>query len=460
MTVTTLASPTIALLVFACAVDTYAAGLDCKAASNATEHAICANEALRQLDIKLSDTYAKAITASPDLRTALRQQQRDWLQARNRCGNDIQCLTTHYEQRIAALSMPDKADMDALDELRQVVETARRTDPEFPLQKTIERLRIRSGTTSFSNQQSQQEPADPARFPKIRPEGVSDMEWRAMLASAIHSDGENGQANYTLLDLDGDGQRDLVIDTYTGGTGLFWMTSVLRQANGHFAVPDNGRVRANPASIDEPNTSSLYNLSGRGGNNSAEWIHLHGRVYVAYREGQYGTDYVSLLRPWHSGGQVPRLTIRYRYRLSVPAVQELGGRPATRLDPTLHRALNKAVGLASLIATKMPIKRTTPICPVPPDAPEDVRAASFGFGPTHYTIEMIADVPVWVKSQCYIGQVRNRFGGYSPKSGLEAELCMRKTDELDPPLDDCYMVQGPRDVVSIEAGTAPFQWGD
>lgn len=443
-----------ALLVLACFPAAHAAGLECKAAATPTERAICADARLRQLDAALADAYAKALAAAPDLRTELRQQQREWLKTRDGCAAAAPCLAQHYKQRIAALSLPDKADMDALEALRQAVESLRKTDPELPLDKLIETLRVKSGTPAFFNEEDPGDAMADARFPRKRPPGVSDAEWRALLASKIDGGGENGRASYSLIDIDGDGLRDLVIDSYTGGTGLFSTVSVLRQAGGRFTVP--GPAPTTPASPDEPDASYLYSVGGRGGNQAGALVRLGGRVLALYRDSQYGVDNLYLLRPWHGGGQVPSLHIRYRYRLSVPAVQQSEGHPASRLPPALHQALNKAVAAAVTLAGQQAVAPATPICPMPADASEDMREANTSYGTGHYTIEVIADVPVLVGRQCYIGRLRDWFGGYTPKSGLDAEICIRKPEDLSPSEEECYTAGGPRTVVGVATGVGPF----
>lgn len=433
-----------ALLALACALDVHAAGFDCKAASTPSERTICADPALRQLDASLASAYANALAAAADPRD-LRQQQRAWLRERERCGADKRCLRTHHETRIAALVQPGQDDMDALDTLRRAVEATRRNDAALALEKTLAGLAIKSGMTSFSNEEDPHDPGGDARFPRQRPAGVGDAEWRALLASRIDGGGEHGRADYTLLDIDGDGRRDLVIDTYTGGTGLFRSVRTLRQAGGKFVAPGAS-----------PEGAHLYEMGERGGNHGADWIRLHGRVYLAFRESQYGMDQLSLLRPWHGHGQVPRLTLRYRYRLAVPALQARGERPAVRLAPALHRALNDAVTRAVVLAARTSPSAATPICPLPANAPDDVREAGSAYGLAHYTFEGVADVAVRVGSQCYIGQLRDWFGAYAAEDGLAAEICMRKPEEPVSSEEQCYTVHGPREITGIAAGTGPF----
>lgn len=345
-----------------------------------------------------------------------------------------------------------RADMAALAALRQAVEAARRSDPALPFETVVKRLAFKPASASFANEPDPDNAFEPARFPRKRPHGVSAAEWRALLASHIDGGGENGMANYTLLDLNGDGRRDLVIDSYTGGTGLFQTISVLRQQGNRFVIPGAGPAAGLALSSDGMDASSLYTVNGRGGNQSGAFIRLRGQVYAAYRDSQYGVDNIYLLRPWRRSGQVPRLTIRYRYQLSVPIIQDRYERAPMRLTPELHQALETAARQAALRADAAPPATAMPICPIAADADEETRATSTGYGPGHYSFETVADVAVHVGSQCYIGQLKDWFGGYDGKHGLMAQLCIRKPENVDLAEEECYTVQGPRSVVAIEAG--------
>lgn len=443
----------------AAAAPAFSAGLDCSRAATGAETAICASENLRKLDFQLSAVYGKLAAAQGSKRAALRREQVDWLTVRDRCAADTSCIAARYDERLATLRLqlrdvnayrPDDVDRAALEELRQAVETARKTDSEFPLEKVIDALRIKSGITSFANAYDANAPGSVAQFPTIRPEGVTADEWRALRESGIEGGGENGAGAYTLMDVDGDGQRDLVIDTYLGGTGLFGETSVLRRKGGRFegpAIPN-----------DESGASALYTTGGRGANQSGQWIRLRGRVYAAYRNSLYGVDDVYLLRPLTIVGEVPKLTVRYRYRLSIPKVQSDEKGTATTLDGALHAALSQALGKIDTRQARDFGPADVPLCPVPEGTSEDDRGNYTRYGTGHYTFEVVGDVPVWLGRECRIGRVVDWFGAYSSKGGLGAAFWVRKPSEPD--REQTYEVDGVRTATGTAAAIARFEVGN
>ena len=81
-----------------------APSFDCRADTNAVERAICGDPALSARDRLLSETYYRLADRLPQAeRTAMRDQQRDWIRRRNACGNLVQCIAQTYDQRIAQL---------------------------------------------------------------------------------------------------------------------------------------------------------------------------------------------------------------------------------------------------------------------------------------------------------------------------------------------------------------------
>jgi uncharacterized protein len=418
----------------------HAAGMDCKRAATATEKAICADPALVERDARMGDTYAELMTADPSGAGAEREAQRVWLQYRNKCGANTECLRDAYDTRYAVLSTrlqtataykPDDTDRQAAEDLRAAIAARMKTDLEFPLQNALKQFQIAATEMTEFRNEPVPNSDNPPEFPRKRPKGVTAEEWRALKAVDIVSEGENGQTSYALIDLDGDGKRDLIVDDYIGGTGLFTYVSTSRQAGGKF-------VDGTP----------MYSLNGRGGNQDSTWVRLRGRIYAAYRVGYYGEDTVYLKRALKFAGKVPAVTVRYQYDLHVPKQQApQNGKPVV-LDDKLHAALVKALPKVEVAQDRDPDwTAKTPICPVPAGTKEDEAESYRSFGPGHYSFEIVADFPVQKDGVCYIGRLMDWFGGYD-KDGLAADYLIRRADnpEADP---TTYSVRGKRKATAV-----------
>lgn len=403
-----------------------AAGIVCAKASSPVERAICADEQLLRLDGSLAEIHAHLQRALPDQATGLRRAQKEWLLGRDQCAGNPNCLERSYTARIGVLTrqwqatvattVPDRADQRALHALRAAVEPRLQSDREFPLEKTLDALRIRQGMTHFSNTSDAGADDSVARFPRHRPTGVTPDEWQALRNSRIDSDGEYGQTSYTLCDLDGDGRRDLIVDAYVGGTGLFNYISVLRRQGERFT----GSHAAN---------ASLYSLNGRGSNQQAVWIRLAGRVYAAYRNSVYGQDDLYLLPPFGLPGKVPTLTLHYRYDWSVPIEQKDENQRTVTLDRPTQAALMRALtGFARQEFAGTGVADEL-LCPLPEGADPSLRESYAGFGAGHYSYESLGDVPVWIGQECLLGQVIDWFGHYAADSGLFAALLTRHPEK-------------------------------
>jgi uncharacterized protein len=421
--------------------------INCKLAATPTETAICSDKNLQTLDSKLTRQYRQLSAASPQ--RALVQSQKTWLAQRDSCAADARCIGDAYTARIAELSQqldrvnayqPDATDTAALEQLRTAIAQAALTEAESPVEKAMATFTMKDKSTTFTNIASEEKNAQGAVFPNKRPAGVSTQEWALLSKNPIEAESEYGRTTYTLVDLDGDGLRDLVIDAYIGGTGLFNDISTARQTATKFVATASG----------------LYSLNGRGGNQEAQWVTLQGRTYAVYRDSFYGQDQLFLLRPFENNTNALSLVVRYSYRLMVPKNQTDANSTPPKVS-TLDNTTFKALNLALQSVSKTPSLATSsdkPVCPVPSGASEDERNSYMGFGPGHYSFEIVADFPVWIDKLCHVAQLINWFGSYKPRTGLFANLQMRRAHGAGQELS--YSVEGLRRFVDVKLGKVQF----
>jgi len=90
--------PAVLFLPFGC----YAASFDCSKGETFVENTICRDGEISKLDDRMGKIYKEAIakSAAPD---ALREEQRAWLDTRNKC-KSAACIKRAYERRLARLS--------------------------------------------------------------------------------------------------------------------------------------------------------------------------------------------------------------------------------------------------------------------------------------------------------------------------------------------------------------------
>lgn len=72
---------------------------------NKTERTICTDATLSALDIKLAEIYGASKARHKDI------AQRNWLKKRNRCGSNVSCIKSTYEERIHILQAASKKDL-------------------------------------------------------------------------------------------------------------------------------------------------------------------------------------------------------------------------------------------------------------------------------------------------------------------------------------------------------------
>lgn len=302
-----------------------------------------------------------------------------------------------------ALAGPAFADTPAdaralLERLRDEI-AALPADEPMPIDRVLERHADRSGIELRVEQDD-----DADSLERKRPPGLSDAEWRALLvawsAGAIAIESENGGAGLTFLDLDEDGRRDLVVEQYLGGTGLYSYMSTLRNAPGAGYVDSDGMT--------------TYSINGRGGDQSLYWLRIDGRSYAAYRDGAYGRDTLTLQRPLApappAGATRPALVLRYRYRHRVlPSAAE------TRRDDALQAALDADADFTASADRALADvrldragrqRRPDPDarCPTPPGTPAEEDAWPW-HGAGHYSFDFAATARVRTPQACYAATV-------------------------------------------------------
>lgn len=86
-------------------------GPSCAQTGNRAEQTICASSQLSKLDRELNSEYSLVIEnitseavggTEADVKR-FRQEQRDWIKKRDRCGSDAKCLTSQYRARLEIL---------------------------------------------------------------------------------------------------------------------------------------------------------------------------------------------------------------------------------------------------------------------------------------------------------------------------------------------------------------------
>lgn len=432
-----------------------ATGMDCTKAASVVETTICANKPLYELDAQMGSVYRKLIKTAPQTQSELKKTQRRWLNERNECAENIDCLSQHYRNRLEVLHAqwietvaykPDDIDRQVMEDLQRRVQEMSRENPEFALERALDSLTLGEVGSSFSAELDEDEqPLFPTRIPK----DVTQDEWKALQASAIKGAAEAGQTSYTLMDLDGDGQRDLIVETYAGGTGMFHYSETWRQVDGRF-------IRRT-AEIDSQASSDsvLFYTNDRGANQSAYLIATRGKIYFAYRNGSYGEDQVYLLNPLKVNRQVPTVSVRYDYQLTVPHTQYIeDSNKAYELEPSLQKALAKAV--TGMNANPgMTGQQKKPLCPIPQTAKDSEEY--YGYGASYYAIEPVADFPVIIGDDCFVARLINWFGTYDEKNGLYAQLTMRKPESEGQ--ERGYTVNGRRHITQISTSIGKAEGG-
>ncbi|MBU3845448.1 MAG: hypothetical protein H9855_00440 [Candidatus Acinetobacter avistercoris] len=77
-----------------------AASFNCDKSNTVTEHAICEHRILNDQDVKMATTYNIVRKLVPmGTRGEIQDQQVKWLQLRNQCQDNVNCLIDVYKMR-------------------------------------------------------------------------------------------------------------------------------------------------------------------------------------------------------------------------------------------------------------------------------------------------------------------------------------------------------------------------
>ncbi|WP_242205995.1 MULTISPECIES: hypothetical protein [unclassified Pseudomonas] len=100
--------------------------------------------------------------------------------------------------------------------MQKRIQAACKDATEFALERVLAALTVKTPAGGFAGDANEDDPSI-TRFPTAQFKGVITNEWRALTASQITDAVETGLSSYALRDLDGDGQRDLIVNTYCRG---------------------------------------------------------------------------------------------------------------------------------------------------------------------------------------------------------------------------------------------------
>lgn len=270
---------------------------------------------------------------------------------------------------------------------------------------------------------------------------ISNDEWQAFINTTFSADSENGEVNCKLVDLDGDGERDLIISSYSGGTGLFSYTGVLKRVGDKFVDINN-----NTKNEGQAITGALYSENGRGANQWGEWVRINDQVYALWFNGEYDEDTFYLLRPFNTDNNVPSITIYYQHEYDNSSIEPQN--KGTQLHPALNdhdkKQLIKSLNTQKYYFNQQQTKQEQkPICPIPTGtSSEDAENYRSGIA-GNYTTQPIAAIPVWLNGTCFIGSVESYFG--------RGEL-MTISSPKDLEILGTYSITGLRHIKSIKSG--------
>lgn len=314
---------------------------------------------------------------------------------------------------LAALSLPPLAaasDLDGvLERLRAEIAAVPGDDP-APIDTVLARYRDETGIDLQIPVAGDSDAPLPAL---VRPANVTPADWDAVSRYLRQTDAQHtvpvemGELSLSLLDLDGDGQRDLVQSAYSGGTGLYTQVDMLRRD------PQRGFVVPDSLDPQRPWAQGQYGLSGRGSDQGLYWLRIDGVSYIAYRDGDYYGDTLLLNRPLSADPRErsPTVQLKVRYgrehRLADPAVHADGepldaNATAIAADRRLLKHIDRLLAALTLDGDGVAhFGDEQARCPVPPGTDPGEADIWPWRGAGSYTFDTAADTVIRSSKQCY-----------------------------------------------------------
>jgi len=335
---------------------------------------------------------------------------------------------------LAALSLPPLAaasDLDGvLERLRAEIAAVPGADP-APIATVLARYRDETGIDLQIPVAGDSDAPLPAL---VRPANVTPADWDAVSRYLRQTDAQHtvpvemGELSLSLLDLDGDGQRDLVQSAYSGGTGLYTQVDMLRRD------PQHGFVVPRSLDPQRPWAQGQYGLSGRGSDQGLYWLRIDGVSYTAYRDGDYYGDTLLLNRPLSADPRErsPTVQLKVRYgrehRLADPAVHADGepldaNATAIAADRRLLKHIDRLLAALTLDGDGVAhFGDEQARCPVPPGTDPGEADIWPWRGAGSYTFDTAADTVIRSGKQCYSATLIALRSSYA---GDHARCCQR-----------------------------------
>jgi hypothetical protein len=353
------------------------------------------------------------------------------------------------------------ADLEkVLDRLRQEIAAEPNTNP-MPIETVMARYEDKTGIDF----QVSWAPAEEGREiePLVKPEQLSDDDWKAFQTYWGLSDHENNlasenqSASFGLVDLDEDGQRDLIMSYYVGGTGLYSQVE--------FARRDEKQGFRFDTPKDQDGYPTSYSINGRGGDQAIYYLRIDGRSYVAYRDGVYAEDTLTLNRPLALPTDAPMqkmIVVSYRYQHKAYIPTEEAGVDVQALldlvkaDPKLLQTSNQQLQRLNFDSKGLQIKpNPAQRCPMKKTSTSKEQDETWPWRTAgHYTFDYVADFRIKTSKACYSASIIAFKNSYWTSRESCCSLWLKNsydTEDIDLPLTSI------RIPANVESRTLPRQ---